>query len=88
MTKRKVVIIGKDGCEFCKHALMLSAARKFPHRYLNVPNDLSTTEAFKMAKEAFATFPFIFIEDEDGNFIKKIGGFTEYRVEANSLKFD
>tara|TARA_B100002019_G_scaffold280800_1_gene284133 strand:- start:232 stop:483 length:252 start_codon:yes stop_codon:yes gene_type:complete len=83
MTK-KVTIIGKDDCSFCKNAVLLSEARKIPYEYLNVPNDLSLDEAFKMAEEMFTTFPFIFITDENGN-KKKIGGFSEYRKEASSI---
>lgn len=85
---KKIVIIGKDNCGFCRNALQLSTARKIPHKYLNVPDDLSVEEAFKMAEQPFATYPCIFIADENDKIIEFIGGFTEYRAKSSTLNLD
>ena len=81
---KKLVIIGKDDCSFCKNAVNMSNARKLDFEYLNVPNDLSLEEAYKKSEKFFTTFPMIYIE-ENGKMIEQIGGFTELRKSINKL---
>ena len=83
---KKIVIIGKDECMFCKNAVLLCTARKLPFEYINVPDDISLTEAFKLAKTTFQTFPYIFVDNGDGT-QDGIGGFSELRTKASGLKF-
>ncbi len=80
---KKIVIIGKDNCTFCKSAVQLSQARKVNFEYKNVPNDLELAQAYQEAGEAFMTFPFIMLVD--GEEKTKIGGFQEYRQKINQL---
>lgn len=82
MTK-KVIIIGKEHCPYCTSAVSLSKARKVNFEYKKVPEDLELSEAYKLAGEAFTTFPFIFVQEGDNK--TKIGGFNEYRIAINSI---
>ena len=75
---KKLIIIGKDDCQFCKSAVELSTVRKIPFEYFNVPKDLSLDEAYKKSEKIFSTFPMIYIEEND-EVKEHIGGFTELR---------